>query len=164
MSTFNGEISFKLLDKVGLIAVTPLGWHKELNIISWNGGAAKYDIRDWSPEHDRMSKGMTLREEELQGLHKLLLEKYGTKPVVYENDEIYPELDVDKIIDDFRNWATGYESDYCLIEQFGNQYVLVWNVQDSGTRNTIIKLFNSKYELAEWCKRELDARDFYEED
>ena len=77
-----GEISFQLLDKVGLIAVTPSGWNKELNVVSWNGAAAKYDIRDWSPEHDRMSKGMTLREEELQGLHKLLIEKYGNKPVV----------------------------------------------------------------------------------
>lgn len=76
------DISFKLLDKVGHIAVTPSGWNKELNIVSWNGAAAKYDIRDWSPEHDRMSKGMTFREEELRGLHKLLLEKYGTKPVV----------------------------------------------------------------------------------
>ena len=81
----SAEISFKLLDKVGLIAVTPSGWNKELNIVSWNGAAAKYDIRDWSPEHDRMSKGMTLREEELQGLHKLLLQKYGTKPVVEDN-------------------------------------------------------------------------------
>ena len=74
-----GEISFKLLDRVGLIAVTPTGWNKELNVVSWNGGDAKYDIRDWSPEHDRMSKGMTLREDELKGLHNLLLEKYGTK-------------------------------------------------------------------------------------
>lgn len=81
MNTNTSEISFKLLDKVGLIAVTPTGWNKELNVVSWNGGAAKYDIRDWSPEHDRMSKGMTLREEELQGLHNLLLEKYGTKPI-----------------------------------------------------------------------------------
>ena len=77
----SGEISFKLLDKIGLIAVTPTGWNKELNIVSWNGGAAKYDIRDWSPEHDRMSKGMTLREEELKGLHRLLLDKYGNKPL-----------------------------------------------------------------------------------
>ena len=85
-----GEISFKLMDKVGLLAVTPSGWNKELNIVSWNGGAAKYDIRDWSPEHDRMSKGLTLREEELQGLHRILLEKYGTKPVLQcdENGEV----------------------------------------------------------------------------
>lgn len=83
----SGEISFKLLEKVGLIAVTPSGWNKELNIVSWNGAQAKYDIRDWSPEHDRMSKGMTLREEELQGLHRLLLEKYGTKPIPIDNHD-----------------------------------------------------------------------------
>lgn len=81
----SAEISFKLLDKIGLIAVTPSGWNKELNLVSWNGGAAKYDIRDWSPEHDRMSKGMTFREEEIHGLHKLLIEKFGNKPI--EDDE-----------------------------------------------------------------------------
>lgn len=83
------DISFKLLEHVGLIAVTPSGWNKELNIVSWNGGKAKYDIRDWSPEHDRMSKGMTLREEELKGLHNLLIDKYGNKKVdIDEHDEI----------------------------------------------------------------------------
>ena len=95
MSSANtGTISFKLLDKIGLIAVTPTGWNKELNLVAWNGGMPKYDIRDWTPEHDRMSKGLTLREDELKGLHRLLLGMYGTKPIPMDeagndtNDEI----------------------------------------------------------------------------
>ena len=35
-------------------------WKKELNMISWNGAAEKYDIRDWAPEHEKMGKGITL--------------------------------------------------------------------------------------------------------
>lgn len=83
----SGEISFKLLDKMGLIAVTPRGWNKELNLVSWNGADAKYDIRDWSPDHDKMSKGITMREEELRGLHNLLLKRYGTEPVPLDPNE-----------------------------------------------------------------------------
>ena len=39
------------------------GWEKELNIVNWNGQGGKFDIREWNPEHDKMSKGITLSEE-----------------------------------------------------------------------------------------------------
>ena len=48
------------------------GWKKELNLISWNGAAPKYDLRDWSPEHEKMGKGITLSPDEVQELYKLL--------------------------------------------------------------------------------------------
>ena len=32
--------------------------------MSWNGGAPKYDLRDWAPDHEKMGKGITLTEEE----------------------------------------------------------------------------------------------------
>ena len=48
------------------------GWTKELNKISWNGGAPKYDIRDWAPEHEKMGKGVTLSEDEMLKLKELL--------------------------------------------------------------------------------------------
>ena len=57
--------------------MTPTGWNKELNLVSWNGGPVNYDLRDWSPEHDRMTKGITLKEYELKGLHNLLIDVYG---------------------------------------------------------------------------------------
>ncbi len=40
-------------------------WKKEINLISWNGATLKYDIRDWSPDYEKMGKGITLTEEEL---------------------------------------------------------------------------------------------------
>ena len=48
------------------------GGRKELNLISWNGGAAKYDIRDWAPDHEKMGKGTTLTEEEMENLKEIL--------------------------------------------------------------------------------------------
>jgi hypothetical protein len=45
---------------------------KELNKISWNGGTAKYDLRDCSPNHEKMGKGVTLTEEEALNLKTLL--------------------------------------------------------------------------------------------
>ena len=32
-------------------------------MISWNGAAEKYDIRDWAPEHEKMGKGKRGTEE-----------------------------------------------------------------------------------------------------
>lgn len=57
---------------IGILSESAKGWKKELNLISWNGGAPKYDIRDWAPEHEKMGKGVTLTKEEAQELQKLL--------------------------------------------------------------------------------------------
>ena len=47
-------------------------WAKELNLVSFNGREAKYDIRPWSPDHQNMGKGITLTEEELYALGELI--------------------------------------------------------------------------------------------
>lgn len=33
--------------------------------VTMNGGEPKYDIRDWTPNHEKMGKGTTLTKEEL---------------------------------------------------------------------------------------------------
>ena len=48
---FNREIFFDIVEKIGVIASYSTGWNKELNLVSWNGSAPKYDIRDWAPDH-----------------------------------------------------------------------------------------------------------------
>ena len=60
------EISFDIVEEIGLLTTYTTGWSKELNLVSWNGGAPKYDIRDWSPDHLRMSRGVTLHEKEMR--------------------------------------------------------------------------------------------------
>lgn len=62
------EITFEIIDNLGVISTYPTGWTKELNLVSWNGGVPKYDIRDWNPDHTAMSRGITLHEKEIQSL------------------------------------------------------------------------------------------------
>ena len=50
---------------------------KEANIVAWNGGVPKLDIREWDPEHERMSKGITLMEAEAEALAKVLAARYS---------------------------------------------------------------------------------------
>lgn len=48
-------------------------WTKELNFISWNGATPKFDIRDWSPDHQKLSRGITLTEEEMSKIREMIL-------------------------------------------------------------------------------------------
>jgi hypothetical protein len=66
------EISFEVIEHVGVIAKYQNGWQKEINVVSWNDGPAKYDIRDWDPDHEHMSRGITLSEDDMQSLRELM--------------------------------------------------------------------------------------------
>ena len=65
------EFQYEIVEKIGVLSESPKGWTKELNRISWNGGAPKYDIRDWAPNHEKMGKGVTLSDDEVKALKKL---------------------------------------------------------------------------------------------
>ena len=64
----NNDFSFVIEQHLGVISTSSNGWTKELNLISWNERPAKYDIRDWDEAHEKMSKGITLTEDELKKL------------------------------------------------------------------------------------------------
>jgi hypothetical protein len=66
------EIKFEIVKAIGVLSESSKGWKKELNLVKWNDRDPKYDIRDWSPEHDKMGKGVTLTEEEAKKLKELL--------------------------------------------------------------------------------------------
>ena len=66
------DFSYEIVEHLAVLSTSKSGWTKELNLISWNGRAAKYDIRDWSPEHEKMGKGVTLSDEEYAKLKELL--------------------------------------------------------------------------------------------
>lgn len=68
------DIKFEIEKEIGTISESPKGWTKELNLISWNGKEAKYDLRDWAPEHEKMGKGVTLSVDELKKLRDVLNE------------------------------------------------------------------------------------------
>ena len=66
------EIQYEIIQTIGIISQSNSGWAKELNIISWNDRPPKYDLRDWSADHLKMGKGVTLTREELLALRELL--------------------------------------------------------------------------------------------
>lgn len=66
------NIKYDIVEQVGTISENNTGWTKELNLISWNDRAPKFDLRDWSPGHEKMGKGITLSTEELKSLKELL--------------------------------------------------------------------------------------------
>lgn len=68
------EFKYEIVEHFGVISQNNSGWTKELNKISWNGGNAKYDIRDWAPEHEKMGKGVTLTQDEFEALKNLISE------------------------------------------------------------------------------------------
>jgi hypothetical protein len=66
------DIKYELTKEIGVLSESSKGWKKELNLISWNDREPKYDIREWSPEHEKMGKGITLSLEELKKLKEIL--------------------------------------------------------------------------------------------
>lgn len=66
------EIRYDITEHLGVISETARGWTREVNMISWNGREPKVDIRDWSPEHDKMSKGLTFTKDELKKLAEII--------------------------------------------------------------------------------------------
>ncbi len=66
------EINYEIKKKFGVLSESAKGWTKELNLVSWNGAAPKYDLRDWAPDHEKMGKGVTLTEDEINRLKELL--------------------------------------------------------------------------------------------
>ena len=66
------DFKFEIVEHIGILSESGKGWTKELNKVSWNGAEPKYDIRDWSPDHEKMGKGITLTDEEAEILKDLL--------------------------------------------------------------------------------------------
>jgi hypothetical protein len=66
------DIKFEIIQKIGVLSTSASGWAKELNLVSWNERDPKYDIREWSPDGEKMGKGVTLTGEELLALKELL--------------------------------------------------------------------------------------------
>jgi hypothetical protein len=66
------DITFDIVKHYGVLSEEKSGWKKEINLVSWNGRNPKIDIRDWSPGHEKMGKGITLTREEAANLTALI--------------------------------------------------------------------------------------------
>ena len=64
------EITMEIKKEIGTV-----GKKMRLNMISWNGAEAKYDLRNWYTDKDgneKYSKGITLTKDEMKDLRELL--------------------------------------------------------------------------------------------
>ena len=66
------DIKYEITEELGILSKSAKGWTKELNRVSWNDREAKFDLREWAPEHEKMGKGITMTQEEAKTLYELL--------------------------------------------------------------------------------------------
>lgn len=66
------DLKFEIKETIGTLSESNKGWKKELNLISWNEMAPKFDLREWAPDHEKMGKGITLTSNELKALKEIL--------------------------------------------------------------------------------------------
>ena len=65
-------IKFEITKHIVILSENAKGWTKELNQVSWNDRPPKFDIREWDENHEKMSKGITLTDEEVSALKSAL--------------------------------------------------------------------------------------------
>lgn len=71
------EVKYEIKRHIAVLSTNKKsGWTKEANIVSWNGGPEKLDIRDWNPDHSKMAKGITLTSDEARTLSTALAEVF----------------------------------------------------------------------------------------
>ena len=66
------EFTYEITQELGVLSESKSGWRREVNLISWNGADPKIDIRDWAPNHEKMSKGISLSSDEVEKLITIL--------------------------------------------------------------------------------------------
>lgn len=72
MTYINKGFSYSIARSIGTIGEGKGDWHKELNLVEWNGRLPVYDIRSWTDGHEKMGKGISLNREELKALYELI--------------------------------------------------------------------------------------------
>ena len=76
------DITFEIMEHIGTIDVIDgreEKWTKEVNVVAWNGGKPKIDVRDWNEKHDRMSRGITLTEDQAMKMTKALVDRFRAR-------------------------------------------------------------------------------------
>ena len=68
------EFKYEITERIAVLSTNAKGWERQLNMISWNDHEPKYDIRDWSPDGTKMSKGISMTRDEIAVLKDILNE------------------------------------------------------------------------------------------
>ncbi len=67
--------NYKIINPILKLPSLDSKLHIEVNLISWYDKEPAYDIRKWSDDHEKMSKGITLNEKEYKALMAKLKEE-----------------------------------------------------------------------------------------
>lgn len=70
---YGQELQYEVVEHIKVLSVGSRGWKKELNLVRWGSdpdAEARYDIRSWNSDRSKMSKGITLTDEEMRNLVK----------------------------------------------------------------------------------------------
>lgn len=125
------DITYEIKEQIAILSKNGKGWQRELNLISWNGNAPKYDIRDWAPEHEKMGKGLTLTKEEAKALAAALCD---TVEDGNRDEKIYRRRDKIYLLEDAKRQVAEYldmdEEEACVPEGMDLE-VLVERFEDA---------------------------------
>ena len=67
------DFSYKIIRNITTISQRG-NWALELNLISWDGRPATFDLRKWNEDRTKMSKGISLTRDEVKALGKFLID------------------------------------------------------------------------------------------
>lgn len=62
------DFTFEIVKHLATLETSSSGWTTELNSVKWGDRDPVYDIRSWSPDHMKCSKGTTLSPEAFSNL------------------------------------------------------------------------------------------------
>lgn len=68
-------MDFEIIEELGVLSESSKGWQKILAVVRWGDDKPKLDIRSWSPDREKCSKGVTITFEEAECLRDLLGDK-----------------------------------------------------------------------------------------
>lgn len=72
------EIGFEIVENIAIIEEFGSGWTTEMNVVKWNGKEPKIDIRNWSADHTKCSRGLTFIPSDMDKIVKAW-KKYSKK-------------------------------------------------------------------------------------
>ena len=67
------NFSYKIVRNITTISQRG-NWALELNLISWDGRPATFDLRKWNDDHTKMSTGISLTRDGVKALGKFLID------------------------------------------------------------------------------------------
>lgn len=99
------NIKFEIIKRIGIISETTNN-SLQLNLVSWNNGKPKYDLRKWGNDGQKPYKGCTFSQSELVELCDILinaLSKEKSKIVKYNTSFGRATASIYEVIGEYKN-------------------------------------------------------------